>query len=264
MLKLIRNKKENGFTLIELLVVISIIAVLMSIMMPSLQRARAQAKMVICSNNLKQIGTVFQLYANDNKMCFPEGINWSSTAWFANDELTKYLPTESTWQEGEDAQGVYKGYYCTENFKTLTKDDDETDGQGYGPGYSMNYYLGAFAYTKVAKVKNQASTPLFNCFFIDEDTPTGTSGKPEYMGNYFAAAFDPAESKESWKAYYLMEGMPDVHKGLGSNFLMVDGHVEKCRPMDTQEEYAQKYTWDAPGAYVVTPYTPRYLEERND
>lgn len=263
MLEVMKKRTERGFTLIELLVVISIIAVLMSIMMPSLQRARAQAKMVLCANNLKQMGTVFQLYANDNDQCFPEGINWSSTAWFANDELTKYLPTASTWKGATDKQAVYKGYYCTENFKTLTEDVDKNTSEGYGPGYSMNYFLGAFAYTKVAKVKNQASTPLFNCFFIKDDTPIGASGKPEYMGNYFAAAFDPAEPEGDWKAYYLMKGMPDVHQGLGSNFLMVDGHVEKCKPMETQEEYANKYTWDSPGAYVVTPYTARYLADRN-
>ena len=55
--------KKKGFTLIELLVVIAIIAVLMGILLPSLSRAREQAKRVRCSANLKQIGIGLALYS---------------------------------------------------------------------------------------------------------------------------------------------------------------------------------------------------------
>jgi len=64
--------KKKGFTLIELLVVIAIIALLMGILMPALQRVRSQAKAVICQTNLKQWGTIFNLYCDDNNRKMPD------------------------------------------------------------------------------------------------------------------------------------------------------------------------------------------------
>ena len=58
-------RKQNGFTLIELLVVIAIIALLMSILMPALQRVKLQAKSVACISKLKQWGLFFSMYAGD-------------------------------------------------------------------------------------------------------------------------------------------------------------------------------------------------------
>jgi prepilin-type N-terminal cleavage/methylation domain-containing protein len=59
--------RGRGFTLIELLVVISIIALLISILLPALGRARLAAMDLICVNNLKQIGYTTQLYLDDQK-----------------------------------------------------------------------------------------------------------------------------------------------------------------------------------------------------
>lgn len=60
-------RKVWAFTLIEILVVISIIALLMSILMPSLMKAREQAKRAVCMTNLRSIGQGIYIYANDNK-----------------------------------------------------------------------------------------------------------------------------------------------------------------------------------------------------
>ena len=74
---------KTGFTLIELLVVISIIALLLSILMPGLQKAKQTAKAVLCKSNLHSWTLTFHMYTEDNNGSFhsgfgttPENSNW--------------------------------------------------------------------------------------------------------------------------------------------------------------------------------------------
>lgn len=64
---------HRGFTLIELLIVIAIIALLVSIIVPSFRAARDQAKRTLCASNLRQVGVATQTYANENNDSIPYG-----------------------------------------------------------------------------------------------------------------------------------------------------------------------------------------------
>src|SRR5688572_6216269 len=78
----VEGARRHGFTLVELLVVVGIIALLIGILMPALNRARVQARTVACASNLHQLGLVFHMYANENKGSIPSYPESGPLQWF--------------------------------------------------------------------------------------------------------------------------------------------------------------------------------------
>ena len=70
---------KNKFTLIELLVVVAIIGILVSILLPSLQKAREAGRRAVCLSNMKQLGVATQMYLNDNNYHYPPKAEWGNS-----------------------------------------------------------------------------------------------------------------------------------------------------------------------------------------
>lgn len=143
--------KQKAFTLIELLVVISIIAILMGIMMPALSRARAMAGRVVCATNLKTIGLVVEMYANDYNDMISEPTPGSGSAdgihinYDCRDWYLRYLPYT------EDP----KIYQCPAFRKTIIDDENNSlklvtfspsTGKHQGKEFTLTYTAAVYAY----------------------------------------------------------------------------------------------------------------------
>lgn len=89
-----KNIKSKGFTLVELLVVISIIALLLAVLMPALNKAREQAVKTICASNMKTTGTSMYMYLSDNKNTLPPDYMPPSVSGKDDDDLTNCF-----WQQ---------------------------------------------------------------------------------------------------------------------------------------------------------------------
>ena len=132
-----------GFTLIELLVVISIIALLLSILMPALSKVKKQAQATACGSQLHQIGAVFLMYAMDNKNELPPSFgsgNWNAFYDFTRDGLTAY------------DVGDGKIFYCPANQMLKSRDNPDPWNTPHPTtsGRSV-YYIGYQLFTNVIR-----------------------------------------------------------------------------------------------------------------
>jgi len=182
-------KKNCGFTLVELLVVISIIALLMAILVPSLSRAREQAKKVVCLSHVKQWGVIWYLYTQDHNGFFNEGWGGEGMArWY--DALEGYYkdPQILCCPKVAAEKGAWFGIgsYGINGWCYNPKPGIKDIGLGVGPT-SKNW--------RTVHVKNAAYVPMFQDAAYPEAWPNDTDKPREY--------YDVPSSAWGWLGHHI-------------------------------------------------------------
>ncbi|AQT69216.1 putative major pilin subunit [Anaerohalosphaera lusitana] len=260
--------RNKGFTLIELLVVISIIALLLAIMMPALQKVKLVAEEVICRSNLKQYGLAGELYRQDNGDKFPNA--WDSV--FRSRDPARGCQWHDASRHPEDnpeLQGTLwdylgggtKVHYCR-TFARYAKTADAHVGHNDSIPieplfcYSMNAFLGGFeSYNPASMVikSSQVRRPSTVFFFAEENAWPYESSEtdPYYPYNRYQQTLnDNALCGGPYLPYDVRswdiprDQVPPYQDAFGSfhktspsklndgmaNSVFVDGHVEMVEP----------------------------------
>ena len=154
------KKNKKAFTLVELLVVISIIALLMAIMMPSLARVKNQAQALVCRNSLRQWGLFFDFYLQntDGRFFRQMGMGDGSLDGIWMDAIRTY------WDENPDL-------WCCPTATIPGKNEDDVGTGIDGPFAAWGMFDGAYWTTE-----GDYGSYGINGYINDPETSTGTYG----------------------------------------------------------------------------------------
>ena len=252
--------KRKGFTLIELLVVIAIIALLMAILMPALQRAKKQARAIICRNNLKQYGLASKMYLGDWEGDFPYSFSW----------LYKDGGTGCRWHDASQnlnqnpalAGGLWpylksQDIHLCPDFDVVARTigTHKNDSIPLEPqyGYTMNSYLNGDAWNAVPsqfhtsinriRKESEVKNPSRVFFFSEENSWTipGLSGAGINDNNLRST---PPRNTDCFATFHDAPG-GDMDMGY-ANAVFVDAHVERVSAYPAGNTFTLSWPGGAP------------------
>ena len=208
---------KNSFTLIELRVVIAIIAILASMLLPALNKARERGKSITCINNMKQIGISQAMYSGDNQEWIVPTLNGSMWYEILSGRHTSGLAFAQGYGLGYYGNSILRGNMCC-----------PSEPMGFGassPKYPYTHYLansyllgykggGAIGTEKAHKLSSVIK-PTQAIFAGDSKSTTSYDG--DYT-QYFAYRHGIADPRTSNSDASVTRGQ--------TNLVFVDGHVE--------------------------------------